>query len=210
MCCLQKPAGSVLYFSGNMLSGGQSSVSLQCSIYSQSLGAKGLYPDTHLLHFSVVKDRKNEVFPKKPLLWSIFVHDRDLKGKVFENVFCDPQSTDLTPSDSVHNWQWHLFPLPFFLITLQSKAAKRHCSELIHEIKKTIILVHEFASEMSPSEWFFFSFVILRNLLLQVGKFFQAPWISSPCYLFTQLNLLSVLSPQVILIYSIHSTLANL
>lgn len=154
MCCLQKPAGSVLYFSGNMLSGGQSSVSLQCSIYSQSLGAKGLYPDTHLLHFSVVKDRKNEVFPKKPLLWSIFVHDRDLKGKVFENVFCDPQSTDLTPSDSVHNWQWHLFPLPFFLITLQSKAAKRHCSELIHEIKKTIILVHEFASEMSPSEWF--------------------------------------------------------
>lgn len=147
MCCLQKPAGSVLYFSGNMLRGGQSSVSLQCSIDSQSLGAKGLYPDTHLLHFSVVKDRENEVFPKKHFLCSIFVHDRDLKGKVFENVFCDPESTDLTPSDSVHNWQWHLFPLPFFRVTPQSKAAKCHCIEPVYKIKKTIILVREFASD---------------------------------------------------------------
>lgn len=100
---MQKPAGSVLYFSHNMLSGGLSSGSLQCSIYSQSLGAKGLYPDTHLLHLSVVKDRENEVFPKKHLLCSIFVHEWDLKGKAFENVFCDLQSTGLTPYDSVHN-----------------------------------------------------------------------------------------------------------
>lgn len=84
-----------------MLSGGQSSVSLQRAIYSQSLGAKGLYPATDLLHFLVVKDGECEVFPNKHPLCSISIHDPDPKGKVFENIFCDPQGTGLTPSDSV-------------------------------------------------------------------------------------------------------------
>lgn len=83
-----------------MLIGWQSSVSLQCCIDSQSLGVKGLYPATHLLHVSVVKDWENGVFPKKHLRCSISVHEGDLKGKVLENVFCDLQSTDLTPAES--------------------------------------------------------------------------------------------------------------
>ena len=78
-------------------------MSLQCCIDSQSLVAKGLNPDTCLLHFSVVKDQEDEVFPKNHLLCSISVHDQDLNGEVLENVFCDLQSTRLTPADSVHN-----------------------------------------------------------------------------------------------------------
>ena len=86
-----------------MLSGRQSSVSPQCCIDSQSLVAKGLNPDTRLLHFSAVKDWEDEVFPKNHLLCSISVHNRDLKGEVLENVSCDLQSTHLTPADSVRN-----------------------------------------------------------------------------------------------------------
>lgn len=55
-----------------------------------------------------------------------------------------------------------------------------------------------------------FLLIVLKNLLLQVGKFFQAPWIFPPCYLFTTFNPLSLISPRVILIYSIHSTPNNL
>lgn len=114
MRCLQKPAGSVLHFPSIMLNGRQSSASLQCAIYSQSLGAKGLYPATQLLHLSVVKDGENEVFPNKHLLCSISVRDGDLKGKVCENVLGDAGSTGLTPPDSIYNGQGHLLPL-FFL-----------------------------------------------------------------------------------------------
>lgn len=155
MRCLQKPAGSVLYFSSNMLSGRQSSVSLQCSIYSQSLGAKALYPATHLLHFSVVKDWENEVFPKKHLLCSISVHDWDLKGKVFENVFCDPQSTGLTPSDSVHKWQWHLFPLPFIGNTLIQYIQKSTTLSLYTKLRKPHSSYMNLLVKMFPLEWFF-------------------------------------------------------
>lgn len=169
MRCLQKPAGSVLYFSSNMLSSGQSSVSLQCSIYSQSLGANGLYPATHLLHFSVVKDGENEVFPNRHRLCSTSVHDPDPKGNVSENVFCDPQAQVWPPSDSVHNWQGHLFPLFFFLVTLESNAAKSHYFEPVYKIKRTIFLLYKFAINISIGVIFL---IALGNL--EVGKFVQA------------------------------------
>ena len=91
----------VLYsiFSSNMLSGRQSSVSPQGCIDSQSLVAKGLNSDTRLLHFSAVKHREDEVFPKNHRLCFISVHHRDLKDEVLENVSCDLQSTHLTPAD---------------------------------------------------------------------------------------------------------------
>lgn len=149
MRCLQKPAGSALYFSNNMLSGGQSSVSLQCSIYSQSLGANGLYPATHLLRFSVVKDGENEVFPNRHRLCPTSVYDPDPKGNISEDVSCDPRAQVWPPSDSVHNWQGHLFPL-FFLVALELNAAKSQYVEPVYKIKRTIFLLYKFASEIVP------------------------------------------------------------
>ncbi|MXQ79975.1 hypothetical protein E5288_WYG013744 [Bos mutus] len=55
----------------------------KCCIDSQSLVAKGLNSDTRLLHFSAVKHREDEVFPKNHRLCFISVHHRDLKDENF-------------------------------------------------------------------------------------------------------------------------------
>lgn len=153
MCCLQKPAGSVLYFSGNMLSGRQSSGSLQCCIYSQSLGAKGLDPDTHFLHISVVKDWENEVFSKKHHYFYFCLWSRPERQDVLK-MFSVTHRTGLSPFESVHNWPRHVFPLLFlwYFSPVQSNIIT---VSLYTKVGKPYSLYEFTSGILLPSEGFF-------------------------------------------------------
>lgn len=132
--------GSVLYFSSNVLSGGK--VLGPCSVpFTPATWCQGSIPVTQSLQFSVVpKGWKNAVFPKRYLLCSISVCDWDLKGKVFENVFCDCRvqvwpHLILSTADSDIS-----FLSLFSLLILLSSEAKSHCIEPGHKIMKNILV----------------------------------------------------------------------
>lgn len=89
MCCLVEAQGSA-YFSSNMLSGRQSSVSPQCCIDSQSLVAKGLNPDTRLLHFFSCKRWGRWSLSPRITFCALFPCPWPTwKGEGLKNVFCD-------------------------------------------------------------------------------------------------------------------------